>query len=107
MPRHPHRTRRGAGSTQMSSGWRDVAGDDPPVLADLAVASEPEVLIGRERPVEEEAGRHREGILWVTLDGPPAQAGDQIERSGERGSRDALPAVAPADIAAGDPPVRW
>src|SRR5262245_3046492 len=48
---------------------------DPAVLADLPVEFEPELLVGRQRTVEEEAGGHGAGVLGVALDGSAAEAG--------------------------------
>src|SRR5580658_8959927 len=76
------------------------------MLADLAVTGEPELLVGRQGAVEEEAGGHRAGGFRVSLDTPPAQARDEIERAGQRRSGHTLPPVPLTDIAARDPPVR-
>src|SRR5438477_9586554 len=78
----------------------DCPGHDPAMLADLAVAGEPELLVGRQSAVEEKAGRNRGGVLRVALDRSPTQAGDQIKRTRERRTGDTLAAVALADIAA-------
>src|SRR5215472_6566596 len=86
--------------------WLDDSGHDPAVLADLAVTDEPELLIGRQGAVEQEAGGHRVGALRVALDGPPAQTRDEIERTGERRRGHALTPVPLADVATRDPPVR-
>ncbi len=75
------------------------------MLADLAVADEAELLVGRERAVEEESGGHRARVFGVALDRPAAPARDEIERTGERCCGDALAPAALADEAAGDPPV--
>src|SRR5215208_7393981 len=40
-------------------GWLDDLGDDPAVLADLAIADESKLLVDRQGAVEEEAGRNR------------------------------------------------
>jgi hypothetical protein len=44
--------------TASSTTWLDDPGHDPAVLADLAVTDEPELLIGRQGAVVEEAGGH-------------------------------------------------
>src|SRR5262245_32778501 len=80
--------------------------DDPAVLADLAVADESQLLVGRQGAVEEEAGRNRARVLRVALDAAAAEACDQIQRSAERRRGDALATVPLADEVAGDPPVR-
>src|SRR6266516_2931010 len=86
--------------------WLDDFGDDPAVLADLAVADESQLFVGRQGAVEEEAGRNRTRALGIALYLAAAERGDQIERPGERRRGDALAPVPPADEVAGDPPVR-
>jgi hypothetical protein len=76
------------------------------MLADPAVACEPELLVGRQRAVEEEAGGDRARILGVSLDRPAAEGCDQLERSREPRGRDALAPAALADEVARDPPDR-
>src|SRR5215475_1023560 len=83
----------------------DDPGHDPAVLADLAVPDEPELLIGRQRAVEQEPGGHRTGVLRVSLDGPPAQPRDEIKRTGERRAGHALAPVPLPGEAARDAPV--
>ena len=78
----------------------------PTMLADLAMTREPETLIGRQRTVVEEAGRHRTSVLGVALYRAPAQPGDQIERTHQRRGGHALTSVSLADVATRDPPVR-
>src|SRR6516164_9813630 len=85
--------------------WLDDSGHDPAVLADLAVTDEPELLVGRQGTVEEEAGGHRTGVLRVSLDSPAAQGRDEIERTGEGRGGHALAPVPLTDVAARDPPV--
>ena len=80
--------------------------DHPTVLADLAVAGEPLLLVGRERPVEKEPGRHRGRVLRVALDPASAEAGDQGQRARQAGRGHTLTAVSLADVVARDPPVR-
>ena len=84
----------------------DDLGNDPAVLADLAVADESEAFVGRESAVIEEAGRNRARILWIALDPPAAEIRDEIERTCERRRGDALAPVPLADEVARDPPVR-
>jgi hypothetical protein len=83
----------------------DDLGHDPTVFTDLPVPDEPEFHVRRHRTVEEEARGHRSGVLRVSLDGPSAQARDQIDRTGERRGRHALTPVTLADVAARDPPI--
>src|SRR5215218_3708882 len=92
----------------MTSGGRrrrHIDGDDPAVLADLSIPAEPGLLERREHTVVEEAGRDVAGGFRVGLDRPATEAGDQLERAGERSRRDALAAMALAHVATGDPPV--
>jgi hypothetical protein len=56
----------------------------------LPIADEAELLVGRQSTVEEKAGRHRTGILGVSLHGSSTQARDEVERAGERRGRHAL-----------------
>src|SRR6188768_2362465 len=77
----------------------------PAVLADLAVADEAELLVGRQRAVEEKPGRHGSRVLGAAFDRPAALTRDEIERTGKRCGGDALAPAALADEAAGDPPV--
>jgi hypothetical protein len=84
----------------------DDPGHDPPVLADLAVANEPELLVGRKRTVEEEACGHRTSVLRVSLHGSPTKARNEIQRTGESGRSHAPAPVPLADVATRDPPVR-
>src|SRR5919204_6092278 len=80
----------------------DDPGHDPAVLAEHAVTGEPELLIGGQSAVVEEAGGHRVGGLWVSLDSSPAQSGDEIEGTCERRGGHALAPVTLADVAARD-----
>src|SRR5262249_46649584 len=84
----------------------DAFGDDPAVLADLAVADEAQLLVGREGAVEEEACRHRASGFGIPLYPAAAETCDQIERPFERGRGDALAPLPLADEVAGDPPIR-
>ena len=68
---------------------------DPPVLADLAVAGEPELLVGRQGAVEEETCGNCVSAFWVALDGAAAEARDEVEGAGERGCGYALSAGGP------------
>src|SRR5262249_17224802 len=86
--------------------WLDDLGDDPAVLADLAVADESQLLVGRQRAVEEEAGRNRTRGVRIALNLATAKTCDQIERPFERRRRDALAPVPLADEVASDPPFR-
>src|SRR6266540_1144106 len=86
--------------------WLDDFGDDPAVLADLAVADESQLLVGRQGAVEEEAGRNRTRVLGIALYVAAAETCDQFESPGERRRGDALAPVPLADEVAGDPPVR-
>src|SRR6266542_268741 len=86
--------------------WFDDFGDDPAVLADLAVADESQLLVGRQGAVEEEAGGNRTCVLGIALYVAAAETCDQFERPGERRRGDALAPVPLADEVAGDPPVR-
>src|SRR5438094_2330016 len=86
--------------------WLDDFGDDPAVLADLAVADESQLLVGRQGAVEEEAGRNRTRVLGIALYVAAAETCDQLESPGERRRGDALAPVPLADEVAGDPPVR-
>ena len=52
----------------------DEFGDDPAMLANHPVAGEAQPLVGRERAVEEEAGRHGGGVLGISLDSSAAVA---------------------------------
>src|SRR5690348_11986315 len=85
--------------------WLDDLRHDPAMLADLAVADEAELLVRRERAVEEEAGGYRRAVLGIALDRSPAEAGDELERAGERCARHARASMALADEVAGDAPV--
>ena len=76
------------------------------MLSDLSVSREPESLIGRERPVEEEAGGHGIRGFGVALDGPAAELRDQLECTPEARGRDADASVSLANEATGDAPVR-
>jgi hypothetical protein len=76
------------------------------VLADLAVADESKLLVGRQGAVEEEAGRNRTRGFGIALYLAAAETCDQIERPIERRRGDALAPVPLADEVAGDPPVR-
>jgi hypothetical protein len=80
----------------------DDFGDDPAVLADLAVADEAQLLVGRQGTVEEEAGRNRTRGLGISLYLAAAETSDRIERPFERRRRDALAPVPLADEGAGD-----
>ena len=79
--------------------------DDPAVLADLAISTEPGLFEGRQRAVVEEAGRDRVGGFWIPFDRATAEARDQLECAGERSCRYAVATMALADEAARDPPV--
>src|SRR5262249_54154519 len=63
------------------------------------------LLVGRQGTVEQEAGGHRAGVLRVSLDGPPTEARDEIEGTGERRRGHALAPVPLTGEAARDPPV--
>src|SRR4029450_9957591 len=76
------------------------------MLADLAVADESQLLVGRQGAVEEEAGRNRTRVLGIALYVAAAERCDQLERPGERRRGDVLAPVPLADEVAGDPPVR-
>src|SRR5215217_6574985 len=91
---------------QSLGGWLDDFGDDPAVLAELAVADESELLVGRQGAVEEEAGRNRTSGVGIPLYLAAAETCDQIERPIERRRGDALAPMPLADEVAGDPPVR-
>ena len=69
--------------------WFDEAGHHPAVLPDHPVPREAEPFIGREPAVEEEARGHAVGALRVALDGPTAEAGYEVERTGQRRRRHA------------------
>jgi len=69
------------------------SGDDPAVLADLAVADESQLLVGRQGTVEKEAGRNRTRGLGISLYLAAAETCDQFERPFERRRRDALAPV--------------
>src|SRR5262249_46263904 len=86
--------------------WLDDLGDDPAVLADLAVADEAQLLVGRQGSVEEEAGRDRTRGFGIALHLAAAETCDQVERPFEPRRGDALAPVPFADEVAGDPPVR-
>src|SRR5215207_10492940 len=86
--------------------WLDDLDDDPAVLADLAVADESKLLVGRQGAVEEEAGRNRTRGFGIALYLAAAETCDQIERPMERRRGDALAPVPLTDEVAGDPPVR-
>ena len=60
-------------------GWLDDLGDDPAVLADLAVADEPELLVGRQGAVEEETGSNRTRGFGIALYLAAAETCVQIE----------------------------
>src|SRR5262249_33586737 len=94
------------GDEAMSGARLNRLEHDPAVLADLAVAGESELLVRRERAVEEEAGRHRPGSLRIALDRPAAEARDEVECALDRGGGHAPAAQPFADEAAADPPVR-
>src|SRR5512133_1692730 len=85
--------------------WVDDFGDDPAVLADLAVPDESQLLVGRQGAVEEEAGRNGTRVLGIALYLAAAETCDQLERPGERRRGDAHAPVPFADEVAGDPPV--
>src|SRR5690606_27870690 len=80
--------------------------DYPPVLADGPVLGEPQLLVGREGPVEEETGRDCTSRLREALHHTTAPNGDEVQRPGQGLSGDALTAVTPADVKARDPPIR-
>src|SRR3954453_15013044 len=86
-----------AGRSERLGGWLDDLGDDPAVLADLAVADEPELLVGRQGAVEEEPGSDRTPGFGIAPGLRAAEMGDQIERPIERRGGDALPPVPLAD----------
>src|SRR5262249_4610838 len=65
-----------------------------------------ELLVRRERAVEEEAGRHGPRSLRIALDRAAAEARDKVERARDRGGRHAAAAQPLADEAAADPPIR-
>src|SRR3954453_6339147 len=97
----------GSGMTsERLRGWLEDLGDDPAVLADPAVADEPERLVGRQGAVEEETGSNRTRGFGIALDLPAAETSDQIERPMERRRGDALAPMPFPDEVAGDPPVR-
>lgn len=50
------------------------------MLADLAVAGESQLFVGRQGAVEEEAGRNRTRVLGIALYVATAETGDQFER---------------------------
>jgi hypothetical protein len=79
-------------------------GHDPTVVADLAVADEPELLVGRKSGCREPVG-HGTGVLRVSLEASPAQARDEIDRTGERRAGQALTPAPLTDVATSDPPV--
>ena len=74
-------------------GWLDEPADDPAVLADLAVADESKLLVGRQGAVEEKAGRNRTRGLGIALHLAAAETCDQIERPIDRRRGDALAPV--------------
>src|SRR5262249_25961600 len=86
--------------------WLDDFGDDPAVLADLAVADESELLVGRQGAVEEKAGGDRIRGFRRALYLAAPQPGDQVERPFQRRRGDAPAPVSLADEVAGDPPFR-
>ena len=69
------------------------------------VTAEPEVLIGRQRPVVQETGGHRVGGLGIAFHGPPAERRDQVQRPSQRCGSHALTAVSFADVTTPDPPI--
>jgi hypothetical protein len=83
----------------------DDYGHDPAVLTDLPVGGEAELLVRRERSVEQESCRHRVGALGIALHRSPAEGGDQVQRPGQCGGGYAMSSVALADIAAPDSPI--
>src|SRR5262252_476481 len=87
-------------------GRLEDLGDDPAVLADLAVADESQLLVGRQGAVEEEAGRNGARGFGIALHLAAAETCDQFERPFEPRRGDALAPVPLADEVAGDPPVR-
>src|SRR6186997_795128 len=87
-----------AATTSPSLAGVDRPRDDPPVLADLAVALEAQPLVGGERPVEQETGGHRRGVLRVALHPAAPEPGDQVERAGQACRGDALTTVALAGV---------
>ena len=80
--------------------------NDPPVLADLPVANEPESFESRQSAVIEEARGNGACGLGVSLDPAPTEFGDEIERPRECRCRDTLTPESLADVVARDPPVR-
>src|SRR6185437_4546916 len=93
------------GARRARAARLDRLGDDPAVLADLAVAGESELFVRRESAVEQEAGRNRRRVLGVALDRAAAEPGDQVERALQARRRDTLAPVPLADEVACDPPV--
>jgi hypothetical protein len=60
------------------------------MFADLAVADESKLLVGRRGAVEEEAGRNRTRGFGIALYLAAAETCDQLERPIERRRRDTL-----------------
>src|SRR5262245_55242665 len=91
-------------ASRLAARGLDGLRHDPTVLADLAIPFEPELLVGGQRPVDEESGGYRRGVLGVALDGSPTRLGDQLDRTGQRGTGDTLAPIPLAHEATGDPP---
>src|SRR5687767_8743449 len=83
-----------AGMTSPLLAGVDRPRHDPPVLADLAVAPEPQPLERGECAVEQEPGGDQRGVLRVALDPAATEPGDQPECAREPGRGDALATVA-------------
>src|SRR4051812_28132964 len=93
------------GFSPLRTGLDDL-GDYPAMFADLAVADESELLVGRQGAVEQEAGGNRTRGFGIALYLAAAETCDQLERPIERRRGDALAPVPLADEVAGYPPVR-
>src|SRR5256885_10951290 len=96
--------RKSVGASALSG---HVCGDDPAVLADLAVFAESCSVVGGEGSVIKEASRHRISGLGISLDATTTEVGDEFEGARKRSSGDALAAMAFAGVATCDSPVRW
>src|SRR5207247_10183664 len=91
MPTAPEQNNRLGECSRMTPEGREVAYDvgsttlvtTPAVLADLAVADESQLLVGRQVAVEEEAGGNRTYVLGIAVYIAAAEPSDACDRRRE------------------------
>lgn len=106
----PFRSRRShpaEGQTRPDLSGLDVQRHDPFMLADLARSLEAEPLEHVQGSIEEEGSRGLPSfdILGISLDAPAAKRSDLLDRTCERGRRNAVTAMALAREETGNPPI--